>query len=938
MKRLFLLLSLMLVFILGATIAIAAPLIELPEEIPTGPVHAISFRTFHTLSYDELAGEMPIQIGKALTRADLEESIESLAERHIFAHIDLEIRQRPEGLDVEFLLVPELFVFELQFSGNSDLDDKQLRRLAGLQLGAPLNLTSLEEAKERIVAGYRREGHYNPKVTVAVDERAVAPQVIAYFHIDEGYRSRFGRVELVGEIPEELRKVKERFESSLPGTPVNEDNLKDLRKDLLLAVRNEGYLQASVEVVSAEENRLTGDLDLVVKLDARQPLTLIFTGNTVFGPDELLRPLRLDSRTVPFTPSAIQTLCKEIRRMYQTEGYFFAQCNSGELPADGIRRRYQVEIIEGRKVRLQRLMFEGNEAFTNGELKKVIETRSSGFLRPWRPGYLRSDILAADLSALEVFYREAGYHDVKIDFELTAAEKDDELNLTINITEGKLSHIEKLKMTWKNGAQLGSDSEGSALLSTLPQIAEGDPFQLPIIQAERTRLANDLESKGYPNAQVGLTTDEASHTVDLEMDPGVRVRVGRIFIAGNTSVSDRLVRRELQFNSGEALVPERLRSSEQALFRTGYFRSVEIRPADGAVDEEVEDISVVVSERDTGSIELGAAVNSEDGLHLFGQLGQRNLGGTGRSVVMGLDGFFKSGSRLFDAGNARIVFSEPHVFDSDAEWLNEAFAQYSIDFIDPFSYDRVGGSTSLRYPLTEKFFASFGLTAYYEHLFDVAPDVILGPDDSGNSYFSFLHTQLDFDRRDNPYNPRDGYRTVFQARFNSQALGADADFGALYLQQSFYQPLGKRLVWANNFRANYLRPFSDTEVVPLSQRIYLGGRNSLRGFSLYSIGPRGELGNIVGGDSSVNVNSELQYDLADNIVGVFFVDLGQAFLLEEGEFTGDTLEVEDLRYSPGIGFRYVTPIGPISAEVGFNVDRESGERWGRFNFSVGGAF
>ena len=155
---------------------------------------------------------------------------------------------------------------------------------------------------------------------------------------------------------------------------------------------------------------------------------------------------------------------------------------------------------------------------------------------------------------------------------------------------------------------------------------------------------------------------------------------------------------------------------------------------------------------------------------------------------------------------------------------------------------------------------------------------------------------------------------------------------------SFFHPLLDYLVFANGIRLKYIKPLHDTEVIPLSDRVFLGGQSSLRGFSLYSVGPRGEFGNVLGGDHSVNMSSELHVEFTEQILGVLFLDIGQAFLDKKGSFSGEDFDISDLRYAPGFGFRYRTPIGPIKVELGFALDREFGERSGRLNIGIGGGF
>lgn len=131
-------------------------------------------------------------------------------------------------------------------------------------------------------------------------------------------------------------------------------------------------------------------------------------------------------------------------------------------------------------------------------------------------------------------------------------------------------------------------------------------------------------------------------------------------------------------------------------------------------------------------------------------------------------------------------------------------------------------------------------------------------------------------------------------------------------------------------------PFGDADVIPLGQRLFLGGRDTLRGFAIGEVGPKGVDGDVLGGDESINASTELQFSLTDNFIAVLFIDAGQAFLENEGDFTGDTLDFSDLRYTPGLGGRYKTPVGPISIEYGFVTERETDERSGRLNIAIGG--
>ena len=163
-----------------------------------------------------------------------------------------------------------------------------------------------------------------------------------------------------------------------------------------------------------------------------------------------------------------------------------------------------------------------------------------------------------------------------------------------------------------------------------------------------------------------------------------------------------MLRRELGFEQGSPLDPLELEKSEQRIAELGYFRSVEIEPVDGTFDGPVEELALNVEERDTGYYGAGAAFTTQDGLNLSGSLGQRNIAGRGHRVRFAVDGYFKTGKRVFDASRARLAYSVPRFAGSELEFSTELLFQTSINIIDQFGYDRIGGRMFLKQEVAEK--------------------------------------------------------------------------------------------------------------------------------------------------------------------------------------------------------------------------------------------
>ena len=936
-------------------------------------IAAVEFSSTVNLTGSELRKSSALKAGDPLTERAVRESIERFYRRGIFEHVDVRIAQTEEGLVVQFVLCPKLVIELVEFRGNYTLTEKQLRRLVRIRNGDDFSIDVLIDAKKRLLDGYRKAGHYAAEVSVRVAQQSVARWATVTFDIVENYRSEFSKAELDAPLPEELSTIRRRLTRDAVGLPASEENADRLKRDLLLAVRREGFLQASIRDGLLHYDEATHDVELSFTGDVGEPASITFTGNTVFSADELLVPLRMDSRTVPFTPNALITLARAIEKMYQQQGYYFATAEATKLGIENGRQQYRIEIDERQSFTIRSVTFDGNVNVSTSKLEELIETLPEAVwpFRPWRPGFLVKELLAADTERIRQYYETKGYLEAIVSDAIVVDQEGQKFEIVFHVTEGKAQSITSLDLEWtdvlsgarpepntgepgrvesgkaesegveSDGAQkpaAGFNENEGELLLVRSELQTGQPFDRDALRDEQRRLYNEVLALGYPNAAVELRGDAKEGTVRYVISPGTRVRIGTVQLRGNAQTHDFVLQRELLFAPGELWKSELLESSKQNLAGLGYFRSVEVEPLDGALDEEIEDVAVTVDERETGRIGLGGSFTTEDGFHASGELGQRNLFGRGMRFLLGVDSYIKTGSRIFDAGSARASFTKPRVLSLGSDFSTEVFLQSSVKLIDQFSYDRVGAEVDLTTPWSESVRSVMGVIGFTERLYDVEPDVILGENDVGSTQYTFLRSSIDVDLRDNRYAPRSGARTQLDARYATRALGSDIDLLRLSLQQSFLFPIGKRIVWANRFGGEYVEPFGDAEVVPLGQRVFLGGRNTLRGFSRDSVGPRGFDLNVVGGDSSVNATTEGRYDFTESLTGVLFLDAGQAYLRNKGTFTGDSLDISDLRFSPGFGAHYQTPIGPIRAEYGFALNREYDERFGRINVSIGTGF
>lgn len=917
---------------------------SLSPELAGRRVATISFENKSSLSDHELLSTLALQPGSLLTEELLKQSVIMLNRRGIFSNVDCQFIAQGEEVELRFLLHLFLVVREIRFAGNNIFAEAEMRRLARIYPGTRFSPTLLQATEENIRAAYRDHGYYLTKVNSSLYQEADLPLLTLTFQIDEGPAAIIGDLILEGRFPDSLEKLEHNFVKKALGRAASQKIIEDLRFDLLRLLRSQYYLESSVNVQQALFDPTTGKMKLVFQVETGEALRLEFKGNKVFSRRTLFELLNLEQRMMPFSRQSVLRFTRDVAVFYQQHGFFDARVSIEESSSDGSGIIVRLMIEEGERLPVKKVTFVGNSAFSSNELQRQIKTESEGslFLSYWFPGYVTKEQLEADRQNIEKFYHNRGF--LRATVEMHLKHEAQGLWPSFHIEEGVQQTISALQLDWEIPSGTTQLSPGVLVPGAIESyslessIEPNMPFDYDLIRAERLLLLEQLHQRGYPNARVRIGLKKQSGSLRYIIDAGQQVRLGRVFSAGNVLTHDNVILREMTLQPGDLWETSALQQAQRRLYRLGLFRAVSLEPGDGAIDSSEEDLAIRVTERESGNLEFAAGLNSEDGLHLVSEISQRNLGGDGDLLLFGMDGYLKSGEQVIDAGRARTVFTNPRLLDSKVEWFSELAAQLSVKLLEEYSYDRLSATTLFRLPLGERVSANAGFKFFNNNLYDVPSDMVLGKDDRGSSRLGYLVSSFDWDERNDSFNPRSGYHGVFEGRIGGSVLGGTSDLGGFSLRQSYHLPLSERLVWANNAQYRALFPFGDTKVVPLSERFFLGGRETLRGFSRNAVGPRSDEGHVVGGDHSLNASSELQLSATDSLAFAFFLDAGQSILRAKGDFKGDTNSFSSFRYSPGLGLRYKTPVGPLSLDYGFVVDREYGEGFGRLNFSIGSTF
>jgi outer membrane protein insertion porin family len=372
---------------------------------------------------------------------------------------------------------------------------------------------------------------------------------------------------------------------------------------------------------------------------------------------------------------------------------------------------------------------------------------------------------------------------------------------------------------------------------------------------------------------------------------------------------------------GELFTNQKLVRSRQRLFNLGYFDEVNISTEPGSTPERVV-INIDVRERATGVFSVGAGYSSLDNVFATIDITQRNLFGRGQEVYAR----FRIGaeSRLGQVG-----FTEPYLFDIP---LRAGFDVYDrLREYPDFTEERLGGDLRASYPLQEY----VNISALYRlesvEISDVAEDA---SDDLkrelGTKLNSVVELALARDTRDNIFEPTQGSRSVVDLSF--AGLGGDTRFYRAVAEHAHFFPLPIfNWIFAARGLIGYAHGWGGEEV-PIFERFFLGGATTLRGQGTREVGPRDENGAVIGGTSEILFSTELLIPVFPRFRLVFFFDAGNAYGF------GTDFDPTDLRLGVGGGFRFFSPLGPLRLEVGYNLDRQTGEDAYQIHFAVGSPF
>lgn len=655
-----------------------------------------------------------------------------------------------------------------------------------------------------------------------------------------------------------------------------------------------------------------------------------FRGNRVFREKKLREVIHSKEGSALDRQQLTEDLI-EIERLYKEKGYARVR-TTHELVTDEETGNSELTILidEGPRVRIKEIRFAGNEHYSRKKLMKWVKTRRDTLLTS---GFVKKEEIRVDIERLKALYESEGYLDVLIREEWEEKNDGRSLILTFDISEGTRYFLGDISI---EGNQLYPEAE----LQKLIKVQSGDPFSREKIREDLNRIKEFYYDRGHIFAEIDADTVVERQIVSLAFRISEKevAYVDKVNIRGNTKTKDIVIRRELRIKPGERYDGGKIRRSKERLYNLGYFETVSFDTEEGS-EPEKRDLAVSVKEAKTGEFSFGAGFSSVDKLLGFVQVAQNNFD------IANPPTFTGDGQKLALRANLGTVrrdyelsFTEPWIFDYPLLFGVDVYNRTILkegDIGFGFDEERRGGDLRLGKEFREYLRGDMIYRLERIDISDVSSDATNDlKSEVGQNTISSLATHLTRDTRDNIFSPTRGYTVTGSLETAGGLLGQDKDFVKWVSNGAVYFPTWEKLILEFHLRGGWASEFGDSKDVPIYERFFAGGANTVRGYRERRIGPRDPNTNDpIGGKAMLIANAEYTFPIVEVLKGAVFYDTGNVWRRAGDIGTGT------FRSGTGLGVRIKTPIGPVKLDWGYPLNPSSGEDdKGRFHFNISRGF
>ncbi len=742
------------------------------------------------------------------------------------------------------------------------------------------------------------------------------------------------------------------------GSEKQDDKLASRLKTKEGAIFSQEEFDEDLKSLAKEYDRIdpkvdvhNGTLDITLHIWVKPEIkTISWHGNHEMSQDKLNKELGIRPGQV-FDRQTFNKAFNKLKTLYLKKGFFEAELDYTIHPvAPNNQVDIHISIKEGRFGKIDKIAFHGVTKQEKKALLELIFTKPYSFFTSWLTdeGTHNPEILRHDELTILSFLQNEGYADAKVHIKTLESPKSDRIIIDVNVDKGTLYHVSDISIT---GNKLFTKEQ---ILEKIPTKEKG-VYSPEKLRQSVSAIKDMYGAKGYIDAQIIpesiLSEDNKEYAVNFQIEEGARYRIGLVKVFGNQRTDTPVILHEVLLTPGEVFDSTLLQKSEERLRNIGYFKNVNIyavKSTRGDQKANFRDVYVEVEENpNTASLNFFLTFNSTEKLSGGVSASESNFNSKGLLTLpsKGLKGLRGGGEYLsanVTVGQKQLVYAaswtKPHFMDtpwivglegskmrnsyssSDYQvkaYTVQAFATYPIN-----AFVKAGVSYRLRHS-----FINLTHMSHDHHKRE------LERESRNGGLISAIGPNLTYDSTDHPVQPTRGLRSQLALEF--AGLGGDHTFiKASYLNSMYWKPYQYGLVRLRG-NAQFIQTLGSTHPkdLPLDERLYIGGEQSLRGYRYNSVGPtfHDTFRTPRGGMSSILLSAEYDQYIFKKMDGFVFLDAGNAYFQQ--------LHLGELRFSAGYGIKLkVFGQAPLVLGLGYPLNPKHKHDVKKFFFSIGTSF
>ena len=928
------------------------------------------------LSTSQFTPLLAQRAGTPFAREKINQTMAAIKSSGKFSGVQLQVDPESNGVRVLLVVEPAIYFGVFEFPGAERFAYSRLVQVANFPPQAPYNAGDVDRDKEALLTFFRQVGYFRSEVRPEVQVDAAHGIANIFFHVTLNKRAKFGEVDIADATPEESAQLSKDLHSFLarvrgaairPGKNYRLASVTNATQYLQKRLEKQDRLAAQVTLAGADYHADTNRADIHFNVHIGPIVHVQVEGAHLWSWTR--RSLLPVYQGVGVDPELVQEGRQALVSYFQAKGYFDVKVDSEFHKNDGVDT-IVYKIAKDKKHKVTAVTLAGNIHLKTPDLMSHVTVEKKHL---FSPGKYSEQLVRASAKNLTAVYESEGYSSAVVT--PAVVNNGGDIQIAFRVTEGPQDIVDSLKVE-------GADTFPSAKFAPGGlKLAPGKPYSQKFVQADRASIVANYLGAGYLTSSFRETAKVVSkndpHHIDVvyHIYEGPQVYTGDLVTLGRVQTQQRLINRDVATIKPEhPLTETQLLTAESQLYNhTGVFDWAEVDPRRQITTQTKEDVLVKVHEAKKNQITYGVGfeiINRGGSIPsgtvalpnlppiglpssfttsqttFYGPRGtfqytRNNVRGKGESIS--LTGF---GGRLDQRGAA--YFIDPNFFWS--KWSSTASFSAERNEENPIFSSQVElGSYQLqRYLDTKRADILFLRYSFSKtDLTHVLIPALVLPEDQ-HVRLSTLAANVTRDTRDNPLDAHKGVLQSIELDFNTTKLGSSVNYVSLTAQAANYRKIFHGIIWANSVRIGLAQPFASSRV-PLSQKYFTGGGNTLRGYPLDGAGPQrqvqvcssGSSTNCTfiqvpsGGNEQLIINSELRIPLPikQGLGIVAFYDGGNVF---------PTVGFHDFTslYSNnvGVGLRYATPVGPVRVDLGRNLNPVAGIQATQYFISIGQAF